>query len=567
MDKRLSIALLLTAITVAVTPMLFPTARRTPADKTANDIARRDSPAAAVRRSKSPAPPGSTALTQVTAARGDTVARADSMSGSLVGSLSPREISVISTGKSEYRFTNIGAAPQLVILKEYERLTASGGRVVLGRPEEQSLLTYSLVVQGDTIALENVPFQMTRSEKQPGESALTYRAFVKGIQVAISYGVVPGRYMLRINGMVEGASGSSYLLVKLPVTLPATESDTLGDLRSLSYSFKPERDNARGVPFGKLDPGETMLETGPLSWAAVRNKYFVFGLLNLEGDAFEEITLVGGPRTSKVATTASATVVKAVKNGTFAFEMYAGPQQSTQLISIGRDFDNVNPYGWSVLQPIVNPIAALCIRLLLWLHDTLKVSYGWVLVLFGIVVRILLWPLNQSAMRSSLKMQELQPRLAEVQKKYKDKPEKQREEMMKVYKEAGASPFTALSGCLPMLIPMPVLFALFFVFQNTIEFRGVPFFWLPDISVKDPLYVLPALMGISMYVLSWIGLRNAPANPQAKMMSYMFPVMMTFVLMNMASGLNLYYTAQNIAALPQQWLLARERLKARRSKA
>jgi YidC/Oxa1 family membrane protein insertase len=289
-------------------------------------------------------------------------------------------------------------------------------------------------------------------------------------------------------------------------------------------------------------------------------------LLNEVGSAFDEMTITGGPRTSKVATTASATAVKALKDGAFAFEMYAGPQQSTQLISLGRDFDHVNPYGWSFLQPVVNPIAALCIKLLLWLHETFKLSYGWVLVLFGVVIRILLWPLNQSAMRSSLRMQELQPRLAEVQKKYKDKPEKQREEMMKVYKEAGASPFTALSGCLPMLIPMPVLFALFFVFQNTIEFRGVPFMWLPDISVKDPLYILPILMGISMYILSWIGLRNAPPNPQAKMMSYMFPVMMTFVLLNMASGLNLYYTAQNIAALPQQWLLARERLKARKAK-
>jgi YidC/Oxa1 family membrane protein insertase len=232
---------------------------------------------------------------------------------------------------------------------------------------------------------------------------------------------------------------------------------------------------------------------------------------------------------------------------------------------MGRDFDNVNPYGWSFLQPVVNPIAALCIKLLLWLHANLKLSYGWVLVIFGIFIRIALWPLNQSAMRASLRMQEIQPRLAEVQKKFKDNPERQREEMMRVYKEAGASPFTALSGCLPVLIPMPVLFALFFVFQNTIEFRGVPFLWLTDISIKDPFYILPLLMGISMYVLSWIGLRNAPPNPQAKMMSYMFPVMMTFVLANMASGLNLYYTAQNLAALPQQWLLAKERQKARKT--
>ena len=146
-----------------------------------------------------------------------------------------------------------------------------------------------------------------------------------------------------------------------------------------------------------------------------------------------------------------------------------------------------------------------------------------------------------------MKMQEIQPQLAEVQKKYKDKPEKQREEIMKVYKEAGASPFTALTGCLPALIPMPVLFALFFVFQNTIEFRGVPFMWLHDISMKDPYYILPVLMESRCTAL-WIGCGTLRLT-QAKMMSYMFPVMMTFVLANMARGESLLHGAK-LAAIP-----------------
>jgi YidC/Oxa1 family membrane protein insertase len=116
-------------------------------------------------------------------------------------------------------------------------------------------------------------------------------------------------------------------------------------------------------------------------------------------------------------------------------------------------------------------------------------------------------------------------------------------------------------GCLPMLIPMPILFALYFVFQNTIEFRGVSFFWLPDISLYDPYYITPLLMGVSMFVMSWIGMKGVPPNPQTKMMTYMMPVVMTVVFIKFASGLNLYYAVQNIAALPQQWLLARERTK------
>ena len=159
-------------------------------------------------------------------------------------------------------------------------------------------------------------------------------------------------------------------------------------------------------------------------------------------------------------------------------------------------------------------------------------------------------------------MQRLQPELQEVQKRYKNEPEKQREALVKLYQQHGMSPFSPIMGCLPMLLPMPVLFALFFVFQNTIEFRGVSFLWLPDLSLRDPLYIMPLFMGVSMLVLSWIGMRAAPPNPQTKMMSYMMPAVMTMVLLNFASGLNLYYAVQNVAALPQQWMLTRERMKA-----
>jgi YidC/Oxa1 family membrane protein insertase len=551
MDKRLSIALLLTAIVVAVTPMLFPTPRRaTPARPAANVQAQ-----AAVAGAKTEAIANQSAPTVVGAVRDSAFTSAPASQRA--------EVTTASTDRTEYHFSNMGAAPLSVTMRKYQNLSSVHGPVTLSVPG-RTLIRYSLVLHGDTIPLQDVPFQLTTTESKSGERILTYRGQVPGASIAISYDLVPDKYEARISGRVE-ANEQAFLLIDMPSSLPVTEADTLSDLRTRSYSFKPLRSNARGVPFAKLDPGEKRLEPGPLSWTAVRNKYFVVGLINPTGSTFEEMTLTGGTRTTKLATNASATVVKAIKTGTFAFDMYVGPQQSTELLSMGRDFDHVNPYGWAFLQPVVNPIAALCIKLLLWMHAHLKLSYGWVLVIFGVAIRVALWPLNQSAMRSSLKMQEIQPKLADVQKKYKDDPDKQREAMMRVYKEAGASPFTALSGCLPMLIPMPVLFALFFVFQNTIEFRGVPFLWLADISIKDPFYALPVLMGISMYLLSWIGLRNAPPNPQAKMMSYMFPVMMTFVLANMASGLNLYYTAQNLAALPQQWFLAKERQKAKRT--
>jgi YidC/Oxa1 family membrane protein insertase len=450
-------------------------------------------------------------------------------------------------------------------MRDYLNRSASGGFVDLA-PENSPLLGYKLVIPNDTVDLTAVVFSLSRSANGKDQQTLTYDGAAKGLLISITYTFssdTAASYAVGVSGRVSSTSGQSYLLIDMPKALRSAEADTIADHRSLAYSFKPQRDHARSVLFGSLDPGEKRLEAGPLSWVAVKSKYFVLGILSPgENQPFSEVSLVGGPRTSKIATTGAATVVDAVKDGSFSFRMYAGPQESQRLARMGQDFDHVNPYGWRFLQGVVHPIASKVIQALLWMHNRLNLSYGWVLVILGVLVRFALWPLNQSTMRSSLKMQEIQPKLSAAQKKYKDQVQ-QREAIMKVYQEAGVSPFAGLTGCLPALLPMPILFALFFVFQNTIEFRGVPFLWLHDISIKDPLYILPLLMGASMYLLSWIGMRNAPPNPQAKMMGYMFPVMMTVVLINMASGLNLYYTAQNIAALPQQWLLARERAKAR----
>jgi len=553
MDKRFFLALFLSLIVIAISQLVFPSVKPTPSKQ---GVSAKDSVSGLSTASSTPATVKQIPATQP-------VASAPTPASAPPGTAA--ETTTVTTARAIYKFTNVGAAPVAVAFRDYKNRSGSGGLVDLGAPGSP-LLGYQLITAKDTVDLSRVPFNLTRARTATGDDALTYSTSVKNIGISIAYTIpqdTAASYVVRVDGRISGVQGPAYLITELPKTLPPTEADTIGDHRTLAYSFKPQRDHARSVLFGSLDPGEKTLEAGPLSWIAIKNKYFVFGILAPpSGPQFSEVTLTGGPRTSKIATTADAGVVEEVQNGRFLFEIYAGPQESQRLMRMGRDFDHVNPYGWRFLQGVVHPIASKVIQALLWMHNRLNLSYGWVLVILGILVRLALWPLNQSTMRSSLKMQELQPKLAAAQKKYKD-PVQQREAIMKVYADAGVSPFAGLTGCLPALLPMPILFALFFVFQNTIEFRGVPFMWLHDISIKDPLYILPLLMGASMYVLSWIGMRNAPPNPQAKMMGYMFPVMMTVVLLNMASGLNLYYTAQNIAALPQQWLLARERAKSR----
>jgi YidC/Oxa1 family membrane protein insertase len=530
MDRRLALALLLSGLAVIVSSMLFPPAPgRTPPPT-------------------GPAPDSAAAVPQM-----PVPPRLDSTVGAGGADPPAADTLVVQTQKALYRFTTLGATAVDVALPEYRALNRDSGAVRLVRGSA-TLVAYRLVAGRDTVRLDRTAFA---ADETGSPDSLTFREVLSTGEVVLVYRFERDGYLLKIDGHVP--AGVEEVVITLPWGLRSEEADLKDDRRYLAFALKPVRDDARSIDFSKLDSAERRQENGPFTWVASKNKYFLVSLLTpVGGEPFSRVHLVGGPRENGAATTADAYVVLPVRQGAFSFEMYAGPQEWRRLRALGRDMEHANPYG-GFMKGVVQPFATIVMRLLLWMHDRLSLSYGWVLVIFGIAVRIILWPLNQRAMRSSLKMQAVQPEMAAIQKKYRNNPQKQQEEMVRIYREHGMSPFSMFSGCLPMLIPMPVLFALFFVFQNTIEFRGVSFLWLADISLKDPYYVLPLIMGVSMYVLSWIGMRNAPPNPQAKMMMYIFPVIMTVALLNMAAGLNLYYAVQNIAALPQQWLIAQER--------
>jgi YidC/Oxa1 family membrane protein insertase len=425
-----------------------------------------------------------------------------------------------------------------------------------------ALVRFRLIAGGDTIALDQLPFRGTRSTSPAGKQ-LAFTASLGAATITISYTLAADNYLAAVAVQATGLPQPAFLLTSLPGDFVSQETDSTEDARHLAYAMKPAADGATRVDFRKPDPGEVILLPGPMTWVVAKSKYFLIGVIasGTVASPFAEVQVMGAPRVNKQAVHASGTVVSPLPESGVAFELYAGPQEWERLVAMGRDFENVNPYGGFV-SGVVQPFATIVMRILLWMKRTLDIHYGWILIIFGISIRLAMWPLNSRMMRSQIAMQRIAPEIQAAQNKHKGDPEKQREAVMRVYAEAGVSPFAAVTGCLPMLLPMPILIALFFVFQNTIEFRGVPFLWLSDISIKDPFYVLPLAMGASMYLLSWIGMRNVPPNPQAKMMSIMMPIVMTVVLLNFASGLNLYYTVQNLAALPQQWLISRERAKA-----
>ena len=554
MDRRTILALVLVAAVIVFMPRLFPgraRARTTVAD-TSGAKSQQTPPAASASSTPSPRLP----------AERDTanVARADSTSAD---SLAMARVDTVSVADSvaHYRFLSRGGAIQEVELGRFRALGQKDGALKL-TAHTAPLLQFRGIAGRDTIAFNRVNFETTPAASGTSANNIEFRGVAGADTLTLRYRIVPDSFLVHVSGTVStrlSAESGGFVLFELPPTLASFEADTIDDQRHLAFAYMQANRDAKGIGFGKLDPGERQIAPGPHAWVALKDKYFIVGVLSAdERSSIAEFSATGLPRTSRIATQALGTGVIRAVGGQFALDVYTGPQQWHRLKAVGRGFENSNPYGgW--LQPVVQPFATLVLRVLLWMHEKLAMGYGWVLVVFGVVVRLVLWPLNQRAMRSSLKMQRIQPELTELQKRFKNDPQKLQGEMMRVYKEHDMSPFSMFSGCLPLLLPMPILFALFFVFQSTIEFRGVPFLWLTDISQKDPYYILPVVMGLSMYVLTWIGSKNTPPNPQTKMMGYIFPVMMTFLLANLAGGLNLYYAVQNVAALPQQWLIAHER--------
>ena len=433
------------------------------------------------------------------------------------------------------------------------------GSVVQLVPAGRPMFVHRLLTGTDTVSFADWVFEPSeRRVRVDGQASLVLAAERGGARVELEYRFAAGDYRFGVRGAVSGLGPSGAVLaLGLGDGLRTVEVDSADDFRHYAVVTKAAKTESK--TFRSLDPGEVASLEGPFEWVALKTKYFLMAALAIEegrpplGGAL----MVGGPRGGRAASRASVTVTIPVPpDGQFAYQAYLGPIDHRRLSAVGHGLDDANPYG-GILRGIIHPVSIFVVDILLWMHERLDLAYGWVLVIFGIMVRLLLWPLNQKAMESGLRMQAVQPLMKDIQDRYKKDPERLQKEMLRLYKEHKINP---LGGCLPMLLPLPILFALFFVFANTIELRGVPFLWLPDLSRHDPLYIIPLLMGLSMFAVSKVGQMGMPPNPQAKMMLYVLPVMMTVLFINFASGLNLYYTVQNIISIPQQYLIARRRL-------
>ncbi len=230
---------------------------------------------------------------------------------------------------------------------------------------------------------------------------------------------------------------------------------------------------------------------------------------------------------------------------TMKFSGYVGSKNFKTLQNIDPILTNVVEYGWFTFAS--KPLFAL----LSWLHGIFG-NWGWAIVALTLIIRAVLYPLTYKGMMSMAKMKELAPKLKEIKEKYGKDPQRMNAATMEMYKKHGANP---LGGCLPMLLQIPVFFAIYRVLLNAVELQGAPWaLWITDLSRMDQYYVLPVLMGASMYYQQRLTPNNFTDPLQEKVFKYL-PVIFTFFFITFPSGLVLYWFVNNLFSIGQQFIV------------
>ncbi|MEO0069401.1 MAG: YidC/Oxa1 family insertase periplasmic-domain containing protein, partial [candidate division WOR-3 bacterium] len=360
-------------------------------------------------------------------------------------------------------------------------------------------------------------------------------------------------YTLRLNllltdsreGRTEGVKEPSFTF-DVQDGIAITEENRKEDLANFHFYARKER-SVHQVAVGNLRKKPLVIPAP--DWAGVKSKYFFLALVSEEGefDSTQAFALSDG-RVGFIARGHFQSETLTPRR----FLVYLGPIEYNRLRAFGLGFENVVSLGW--LKPI-----ALGILYLLRLFYQLVRNWGWAIVLFSGVMKGVFYPLTRTQTRQMRQLQLLQPKIEELKQKYKDDPKMLNQETMRLYQLYKVNPF---SGCLPLIVQMPVFFALYAVLRNFIELRGAGFIlWLKDLSQPDTLFghipqgvpliggfaigLLPVLMGVSFIgqnLLTSTDRRN-------RAMTFFFPIFITAIFLNLSSGLQLYWFIYNILSI------------------
>jgi len=301
---------------------------------------------------------------------------------------------------------------------------------------------------------------------------------------------------------------------------------------------------------------------GKIAWTAYEDTYFMMAVAPAANADANPVTVrlssQGGASVGNVLS-GPAEVINPGASRQFSYTVFFGPKKMADLKAAGHDFNQAVNFGWFgvVAQPLL--------VLLIWFHKMVG-NYGVAVILVTVLIKLLFWPITHKGMKSMKGMQKLQPKLAQLREKYKDDKERMAQAQMELYKTYKINP---LGGCLPMLIQIPVFFALYQVLMQAIELRHAPFMlWITDLSAPERLQlgfnlpylgglpILTLLMGGTMFIQQKMTPTPA-ANPEtAKIMMFM-PVIFTFLFINFASGLVLYFFVNNLLQMAQQYFINR----------
>lgn len=303
------------------------------------------------------------------------------------------------------------------------------------------------------------------------------------------------------------------------------------------YAYKKE--SRKNPLIEKIKSDQT---SSDFLWAAVENRYFIFSVIN-ENKLFSKIRFIeekiSDNNAPKINLVKNEIVINPSDTYRFEIKFYAGP----------KDYEFLKRIGWGLHLSIdfgfFAPLAKIANKLL---KDFYKLThnYGVAIILLSILVQIIMLPLTFKSYKAMAIMKKMQPEMKSIQERYKKDPQRMNLELMNLYKKYGVNPF---SGCWPMLLQIPVFFALFTTLRNSWDLHGASFIlWIKDLSDKDPYYILPILMGGLMFLQNYISPQNIQDPTQASIMKWM-PIIFTFLFLTFPSGLVLYWIVNSICSI------------------
>ena len=355
------------------------------------------------------------------------------------------------------------------------------------------------------------------------------------------------------NGTSLDWNATFYGQIKRDSNSPLIEST--GVQPYLGAALREAEKNFSKHDFGDMED-ETVTASVRGGWVAMVQHYFVSAWIPPAADinAFS-LRKLGSKDVYLMGFTGQPITVAAGSSGGYGAQFYVGPKDQTKLAELAEYLDLTVDYGflWMLAKPIFFAMQAI--------YDLVG-NWGWSIILLTLCIKLLLYPLSATSLKSMAKMRNLQPEMARLKELYGDDRQKMSQELMGLYKKEKVNP---AGGCFPMLLQMPVFLALYWVLLESVEIRHAPWiFWIQDLSAKDPYFVLPLVMGASMLLMQ--RLQPMPTDPMQARVMQLMPIMFTLFFMIFPAGLVLYWTVNNLLSMAQQWFVNGQLLSAKTKK-